>query len=69
LDIGARAGGKAALARINTVAIAIGRAPSARLSGGMLTITIVPLIGPAGQPSDEQIEQAALVRGHSQPSW
>ncbi len=65
LNVGARAGGQAALARIDTVAFAIGRGPSASLSGGMLTITIVPSIGSAGRPSAEEIEQAALAPTHS----
>ena len=53
--------GKAALARIADVVITAGLAPSARFSGGVLTITIAPLQGvSAGRPSADEIERTAM---------
>ena len=57
-NIAGRPGGKAALARIAEVAIAQADEPSASLSGGVLTIAIVPARGAAGRPSADQIERA-----------
>ncbi|MFI4933266.1 MAG: DUF4908 domain-containing protein [Caulobacterales bacterium] len=59
VNVAGRPGGTSALARIHNVVIARGADPSARLSDGVLTVTIVPSRGVAGRPSTGQIERAA----------
>jgi uncharacterized protein DUF4908 len=50
--------GTSVLAPVSSVVVGEGDEPSARLSNGRLTITIVPAWNAAGLPSSAQIEQA-----------
>jgi hypothetical protein len=58
INIAGRPGGKSALTRVTGVLVAPGAEPSASLSDGVLTVTIVPTRGVAGRPSIGQIERA-----------
>jgi hypothetical protein len=54
--------GKSAVTQIADVRVGLGSEPSVNLTGGVMTITVVPVLGTLGCPSAGQIEQAAMAQ-------